>query len=73
MTDFVPPSLQEVWDWKARADEETRGMSREELIEFYRQAAERFERELGLDLPEEPASESNDAANKGRPSRTRST
>ncbi len=55
MTELVPPSLQEAWDWKTRAEEETRGMSREELIQFYRQAAERFERELGLDLPEEPA------------------
>ncbi len=54
MTDFVPPSLQEVWDWKKAAEEETRGMTREQLIEFYRQAGDEFEKQLGLRLPRRP-------------------
>ncbi|HKQ49381.1 MAG TPA: hypothetical protein VJZ71_15025 [Phycisphaerae bacterium] len=54
MNDFVPPSLQEVWDWKKAAEEETRGMTREQLIEFYRQAGDEFEKQLGASLPRRP-------------------
>lgn len=51
MNDFVPPSLQEVWDWKKAAEDETRGMTREELIEFYRKAGDEFEKQLDQRLP----------------------
>jgi len=56
MTDFVPPSLQEVWDWKKAAEEETRGMTRAQLIEFYRQTGDEFEKQMGVSLPRQPGS-----------------
>ncbi|RIK65233.1 MAG: hypothetical protein DCC65_12970 [Planctomycetota bacterium] len=53
MSERVPPSLKEVWDWKARTEERTRGMDRARLIEFYRERADAFEKALGLNLPRE--------------------
>lgn len=53
MNERVPPSLKEVWDWKARTEERTRGMNRARLIEFYREGADAFEKSLGLNLPKE--------------------
>jgi hypothetical protein len=40
MTDRVDTVMQEVWDWKRRAEETTQGLSRSALIEFYRTEAE---------------------------------
>jgi hypothetical protein len=54
--DPVPQSLREVWDSKQRADEDTRGMSRKELIRYYREKADEAERRLGLKLERQPAS-----------------
>ncbi len=51
MSESVPPSLHEVWEWKQRADESTKGLSREALIRFYRDQADNAEEKLGLALP----------------------
>ncbi len=51
MNEYAPPSLQEVWDWKKKSEDETRGLSRAQLIEFYRQAGSDFEKKLGVNLP----------------------
>ncbi len=51
MTDHVPPSLEEVWDWKQRAEQVTGPMSRREIIEFYRAQADAVIRKLNLNLP----------------------
>lgn len=55
MSDFVPPGLNEVWDWKKRAEEETKSMSREQLIEFYKTKADEVQRRLNLVLVATPA------------------
>jgi|GEM_PF-3352912 len=52
----VPPTLREVWESKQRADAETRGMSREELIRYYREHADEAARRLGIKLHAQPAS-----------------
>lgn len=54
MSDFVPPSLKETWDWKKKAEDRTKGMSRDELINYYREAADSFEKALGITLPRKP-------------------
>lgn len=72
MSDFVPPSLQEVWDWKKAAEEETRGMTREQLIEFYRRMSDEFEKRLGQRLPRQPrfpGGQGNISAESGSPVR----
>jgi hypothetical protein len=58
----IPPTLQEIWDSKQRAEDATRGMSREELIQYYRDRADEAECRLGIKLkrraaanPESPA------------------
>ncbi len=52
----VPKSLREVWQWKRESQEATRGMTTEEVIEYYRRAAREFEERTGIRLPkaEEP-------------------
>ncbi len=57
MSDPVDRAMQEVWEWKRRAEEATRGMSRPTLIEFYRAQAREVERKLGLDLRSQPAAD----------------
>jgi hypothetical protein len=54
MSEFVPPSLQEVWDWKKKAEDSTRGMDREELLRFYREQARAAEKKLDVQLPTMP-------------------
>ena len=50
MTNRVDLAMQEVWDWKRRAEELTRGMSPAAVIEFYRQQADNVQRRFGLEL-----------------------
>ena len=50
MSDRVDLTMQEVWDWKRKAEEATRGMSAPDIIEFYRAQADQVQRKLGLDL-----------------------
>ena len=39
MTNPVDEAMQEIWDWKRRAEEATRDMDRSDLIDFYRKQA----------------------------------
>lgn len=55
MSDRVPQSLREVWQWKAQVEEKTRGMPREQLIEYYRNGADEFEKKMGISLQKEPS------------------
>jgi hypothetical protein len=50
MNNPVDEGMREVWEWKRRAEEATRGMNRAELIEFYRREADEVERRWGLNL-----------------------
>jgi hypothetical protein len=55
MIDPVDRVMKEVWEWKRRAEETTRGMSASEIIEFYRKRADEVQQELGISLPSQPA------------------
>lgn len=55
MIDRVEAIMQEVWDWKRRAEEATQGLSRAALIEFYRAEAEKVQQKLGIDLKSQQA------------------
>jgi hypothetical protein len=57
MTDRVKRAMKEVWEWKRRAEETTRGLSRAELIDHYRRQNKKVQRKLGLHLPSRPASQ----------------
>lgn len=57
MTDPTPKSVNDACDWKRRQDEQTEGLSREELIQFFRTAADEVEARLGLNLSTRPASD----------------
>jgi len=57
MTDPQERALAEVWEWKRRAEEATQGMSPNEVMAFYRVAAEEAERRLGVRLRSRPAAE----------------
>jgi hypothetical protein len=57
MSDPLEQVMGDVWEWKRRAAEETRGLSDAELIRFYRGSMDRIRREQGLNLPSRPASE----------------
>jgi len=46
----VDKSLQEVWDWKEKVYEETKGLSAEERIASFRKASENFCEKYGLKL-----------------------
>jgi hypothetical protein len=48
--DHFEEAMRDVWAWKRQAEEATRGMGTEELIEFYRRQAEDAERRLGVHL-----------------------
>ncbi len=56
MNKAVPPSLEEVWKWKEETAKQTRDMSRNELIRFYRDGANAVLKKLGADLKSRPAS-----------------
>ena len=62
MSNSVPPSLEEVWEWKRQTEEETKGMSREELIEFYHRKGLEAMRKLGVSGPTRPAGQARDMA-----------
>ena len=62
MSNLVPPSLEEVWEWKRQTEEETKGMSREELIEFYHRKGLEAMRKLGVDWPTRPAGQQEESA-----------
>jgi len=49
--------MQEVWDWKRKSEEATRGMSAAAVIDFYRRRADEVQRQLELDLPSQPAAD----------------
>lgn len=51
MSKRVPPSVREVWEWKAKAEEETRNLTSEEVIAYYRDRGKELLNEMGLDLP----------------------
>lgn len=57
MTNPVDEAMQEIWDWKRRAEEATRDMDRSDLIDFYRKQATDVQRKLGVDLPSQPAAD----------------
>ena len=57
MTNRVDQAMQEVWDWKRRAEEATRGMDGATLIEFYRRQAQDVQRKLGIELRSQNASD----------------
>lgn len=54
MNENVPTSIQEVWDWKKAGEDETRGMTRAQLIEHYRTTGDEFEKVLVVKLPKPP-------------------
>jgi hypothetical protein len=55
MTDPVDHAMEEVWEWKRKAEEATRGMSNSELIKFYQEHAEEAQRRLDVELVSLPA------------------
>jgi len=55
MNDRVDQAMQEVWDWKRKAEDATRGMDRATVIDFYRKQAVDLQQRLGVDLPSQPA------------------
>ena len=58
MTDApMPESVAEVCEWKERAAVATKGMTREQLINYYRRKGDEFEQKLGLNLVRIPAGE----------------
>jgi hypothetical protein len=57
MTDPLEDLMGEVWEWKRKAAEETKGMSSAELVEFYKRKGDEFERECGIKLRTRPASQ----------------
>jgi len=57
----VPASLRELWEIKQRAEDETRGFSREELAQYYQAKADEAERRLGISLNSRPAAVEHDA------------
>ncbi|NOT02477.1 MAG: hypothetical protein HOP29_17870 [Phycisphaerales bacterium] len=69
MNDSGLQGREQVWDWKRRAEELTRGMSHHELMDFYRREAEVAERKLGVRLVVQAAS-FHDAAQGGRSPQT---
>ncbi len=46
----VDKSLQEVWDWKEKVYEETKGLSTKEKIVSFRKTSEDFCKKYGLKL-----------------------
>ena len=42
--------LKEVWEWKEKVSEKTRGMTRDERIGFFNKGLEDFEKRTGLKL-----------------------
>ena len=50
MNDPIDETMREVWEWKRQDEEATRGMTRAELIEYYRSGADEIERRWGLHL-----------------------
>ena len=46
----VSKALQDVWRWKDEVYQETKDLSGEELVAYFRAARERFERESGVRL-----------------------
>ncbi|MBN1342988.1 MAG: hypothetical protein JXQ73_09935 [Phycisphaerae bacterium] len=50
MSDRVDLAMQEVWDWKRRAEESTRDMSGAAIMEFYRSRAAEVQQKFGLAL-----------------------
>jgi hypothetical protein len=50
--DPVPRFLEETWQWKRESQEATRGMTTEEVIEYFRRAAREFQERTGIRLPE---------------------
>ncbi|MBN2560164.1 MAG: hypothetical protein JXQ75_04465 [Phycisphaerae bacterium] len=57
MNDRVDQAMQEVWDWKRKSEEATRGMAPSAVIDFYRKRADEVQRQLGLDIPAQPAAD----------------
>jgi len=57
MTDPVEKVMHEIWDWKRKAEQDTRGMSKAELIEYYRAEADNVQKKYGLDLQSQTASQ----------------
>jgi len=55
--DYAPPSVREVCEWKDRTAKETEGMTRSQVIEFYRSRADEMQRRLGLTLEGRPAAQ----------------
>lgn len=56
MTETGLQGLDQVWDWKRRAEALTRGMSHQESMDFYRREAEVAQGKLGVRLVAQPAS-----------------
>lgn len=57
MTDRVDEHMKDVWEWKRRAEEATRGMDTAQLIEFYRRQADEVEQRMGVQLKSRNASD----------------
>jgi hypothetical protein len=57
MTDTVHKCMKEVWEWKRRAEEATRGMDTAQLIEFYRLQTQEVEQRMGVQLKGRDASD----------------
>ncbi len=55
MSNRVDQAMQEVWDWKRRAEEATRDMDAKTMIEFYRREADKVEQAFGIQLATRPA------------------
>jgi hypothetical protein len=66
MSDTAFPSLKEVWEWKRQTEEETKGMSREQLIDFYRRKGREALQRFGIDLPTRPAGQRDESAGRTR-------
>lgn len=58
MNNPVDEGMREVWEWKRRAEEATRGMTHAELIKFYQREADEVERRWGLHLRKSHVSDS---------------
>jgi len=47
-SEFVPPALQQVWDWKATVEQETRHLSTAEALEYILKQGGAIARHLNL-------------------------
>ncbi len=50
MTDPAHEVMADVWKWKQDVEDETRGLSPAEAIEYYRQKADDLEKRFGVKL-----------------------